>query len=70
MPGPGVSGRRHPDAARRRGRLGGMVGWPDFLRAASDPDGGVSPWAREQAPLLDAALRAADPPGGPVRGIR
>jgi isopentenyl-diphosphate Delta-isomerase len=41
--------------------------WTDFLRATADPDAGVSPWAREQAPLLDAALRAADPP---VLGIR
>lgn len=30
--------------------------WSDFLAAAADPDSGLSPWAREQAPLLDAAL--------------
>lgn len=30
--------------------------WPQFLAAAADPDSGLSPWSREQAPLLDAAL--------------
>ena len=30
--------------------------WDEFLRAAADPDSGLSPWARSQAPLLDAAL--------------
>ncbi len=30
--------------------------WPQFLAAAADPDSGLSPWARLQAPLLDAAL--------------
>lgn len=30
--------------------------WPEFLAAAADPDSGLSPWARLQAPLLDAAL--------------
>jgi isopentenyl-diphosphate delta-isomerase len=30
--------------------------WPRFLDAAADPDSGLSPWARRQAPLLDAAL--------------
>jgi isopentenyl-diphosphate delta-isomerase len=31
--------------------------WAQFLTAAADPGSGLSPWAREQAPLLDAALR-------------
>ena len=30
--------------------------WDEFLRAAADPDSGLSPWARWQAPLLDAAM--------------
>jgi isopentenyl-diphosphate delta-isomerase len=30
--------------------------WAEFLAAAADPDSGLSPWARLQAPLLDAAL--------------
>jgi isopentenyl-diphosphate Delta-isomerase len=30
--------------------------WAKFLAAAADPDSGLSPWARAQAPLLDAAL--------------
>ena len=30
--------------------------WDAFLRAAADPDSGLSPWARLQAPLLDEAL--------------
>ena len=30
--------------------------WEEFLAAAADPDSGLSPWARWQAPLLDAAL--------------
>ena len=30
--------------------------WNRFLEAAADPDSGLSPWARLQAPLLDAAL--------------
>ncbi len=30
--------------------------WDDFLVAAADPDSGLSPWARLQAPLLDEAL--------------
>jgi isopentenyl-diphosphate delta-isomerase len=33
--------------------------WPEFLAAAADPASGLSPWAREQAPLLDAALFTA-----------
>ena len=33
--------------------------WSQFLDAAADPASGLSPWAREQAPLLDAALFAA-----------
>lgn len=31
--------------------------WSDFLSAAADPDSGLSPWARLQAPLLARALR-------------
>jgi isopentenyl-diphosphate delta-isomerase len=34
--------------------------WSRFLAAAADPDSGLSPWARLQAPLLDAALFGAD----------
>lgn len=34
----------------------GWWSWQEFLRAAADPDSGLSPWARAQAPLLDAAL--------------
>lgn len=30
--------------------------WQQFLDAAADPASGLSPWAREQAPLLDRAL--------------
>jgi isopentenyl-diphosphate delta-isomerase len=30
--------------------------WDEFLAAAADPDSGLSPWARKQAPLLDIAL--------------
>jgi len=30
--------------------------WSRFLAAAADAGSGLSPWAREQAPLLDAAL--------------
>ncbi len=30
--------------------------WDEFLAAAADPDSGLSPWARLQAPLLDQAL--------------
>ncbi len=30
--------------------------WAQFLDAAADPASGLSPWARQQAPLLDAAL--------------
>ena len=30
--------------------------WQQFLDAAADPGSGLSPWAREQAPLLDKAL--------------
>lgn len=30
--------------------------WEQFLRAADDPDSGLSPWARLQAPLMNAAL--------------
>lgn len=30
--------------------------WAHFLGAAADPDSGLSPWARLQAPLLNAAL--------------
>ena len=30
--------------------------WSQFLAAAADSGSGLSPWAREQAPLLDAAL--------------
>ena len=33
--------------------------WGEFLAAAADPESGLSPWAREQAPLVDAALSAA-----------
>ena len=34
--------------------------WSRFLAAAADPDSGLSPWARLQAPLLDAALFGAE----------
>ncbi len=30
--------------------------WSEFLAAAADPDSGLSPWARLQAPLLDETL--------------
>ena len=30
--------------------------WAEFLAAAADPDSGLSPWARLQAPLLNEAL--------------
>ena len=30
--------------------------WEQFMAAAADPASGLSPWARWQAPLLDAAL--------------
>ena len=30
--------------------------WEEFLQAAADPESGLSPWARLQAPLLDEAL--------------
>ncbi len=30
--------------------------WAQFLQAAANPDGKLSPWARAQAPLLDAVL--------------
>jgi len=30
--------------------------WDRFLRAAENPGSGLSPWARLQAPILDAAL--------------
>lgn len=30
--------------------------WQRFLDAAADQDSGLSPWAREQAPLMDAKL--------------
>jgi isopentenyl-diphosphate Delta-isomerase len=30
--------------------------WDEFLTSAADPGSGLSPWARLQAPLLDAAL--------------
>jgi isopentenyl-diphosphate delta-isomerase len=30
--------------------------WDEFLGAAADPDSGLSPWARWQAPLLNVAL--------------
>jgi isopentenyl-diphosphate delta-isomerase len=30
--------------------------WAEFLAAAADPASGLSPWGREQAPLLDAVL--------------
>lgn len=39
--------------------------WDRFLDAAADPDSDVSPWARLQAPLLDAAFRGGSGPGAP-----
>ncbi len=33
--------------------------WEEFLDAAADPASGLSPWAREQAPLVDAALASS-----------
>lgn len=35
--------------------------WTTFLAAAADPGSGVSPWARLQAPLLEAALGSRGP---------
>lgn len=32
--------------------------WAQFMASAADPSSGLSPWAREQAPLLDRALSA------------
>lgn len=42
--------------------------WERFVAAAADPAGGVSPWARLQAPLLDARLREADVTDGSAAG--
>ncbi|MBP6214307.1 MAG: hypothetical protein KA447_14805, partial [Pyrinomonadaceae bacterium] len=30
------------------------IAWADFLDLARDPNGGISPWAREEAELLEA----------------
>lgn len=35
--------------------------WAQFLAAAADPASGLSPWARLQAPLLDAAASLGRP---------
>jgi isopentenyl-diphosphate Delta-isomerase len=37
----------------------GWWSWSRFLDAAGDPASGLSPWARLQAPLLDAVLHPA-----------
>ncbi len=36
-------------------------GWPRFLAEARDPDSAISPWARSQAPLLDASAAVPVP---------
>lgn len=41
--------------------------WAQFLAAAADPESGLSPWSREQAPLLDAVLGRIGDDGGPGR---
>ena len=41
--------------------------WSQFLAAAADPESGLSPWSREQAPLLDAVLGLIGDDGGPGR---
>lgn len=46
------------DPEPRPGEVGEWAwwSWDRFLAAAADPDSGLSPWARLQAPLLNAAL--------------
>ena len=39
--------------------------WERFLAAAADPNSDVSPWARLQAPLVDACLRDGSGSGAP-----
>ena len=55
MPGAGLPDRRRPPTPRPD-EVGEWAWWTwsRFLAAAADPDSGLSPWARLQAPLLDA----------------
>ena len=52
---------------RTRSDLAEWWSWGEFLDAAADPESGLSPWAREQAPLVDAALSASGNEAAPLR---
>ncbi len=59
--------RLDDDPDPRPDEVGGWAWWtwPEFLSAAADPGSGLSPWARLQAPQLDAALFGGDASSSP-----